>query len=97
MSKKDIIKKLAERIYGNVTEFEIQQCTQFCDTLVDIFIDSLIEGKKIAWKGFLSAEVIDRGERRGRNPQTNEVSVFPAIKLVKCKISPSIKDRINGK
>ena len=32
MGKNEIIKQLAERIYGNVTESEIKQCTDFCDS-----------------------------------------------------------------
>lgn len=41
MSRTDIIKKLAERVYGDTSEANIQQATQFCDTLVDIFTDAL--------------------------------------------------------
>ena len=89
MGKNEIIKQLAERIYGNVTDF--------CDTLVDIFTDALLEDKKILWKGFLSAEVVERGERRGRNPNTNEIVTFPPTKTIKCKISETIKKAVNGK
>ena len=91
MSRTDIIKKLAERIYGDTSEANLQQATQFCDTLVDIFTDALIEGDKIIWKGFLSAEVVER------HPQTNEVVTFPPSKSIKCKISQAIKDMVNGK
>lgn len=97
MSRTDIIKKLAERIYGDISEANLQQATQFCDTLVDIFTDALIEGDKIIWKGFLSAEVVERGQRCGRHPQTNEVVTFPPSKSIKCKISQAIKDMVNGK
>lgn len=97
MNKTEIIKKLAERIYGDTSEYNIQQATQVCDTLVDIFTDALLEGQKIIWKGFLSVEVVERGQRCGRHPQTNEVVTFPPSKSVKCKISKVIKDFVNGK
>ena len=97
MSRTDIIKKLAERIYGSASDSNVQQVTQFCDTLVDIFTDALIEGDKIAWKGFLSVEVVDRGQRCGRHPQTNKVVTFPPSKSIKCKISQIIKDIVNEK
>lgn len=96
MSKTDIIKKIAERIYGDTTDANIQQATQFCDTLVDVITDALIEDKKIMWKGFISAEVVERGQRRGRHPQTNEIVTFPPSKSVKCKISKTIKDAVGG-
>ena len=97
MSKTDIIKKVAERIYGNTSESTIQQVTQFCDTLVEVFTDALIEGEKISWKGFLSVEVVERGQRSGRNPQTNKVVVFPPSKSIKCKLSKIIKDVVKEK
>lgn len=97
MNKKDIIKELAERIYGDASETNIKEATQFCDTLIDIFKDALIEGNKIVWKGFLTAEVVERGQRRGRHPQTNEVVTFPPSKTIKCKMSQSIKDIVNEK
>lgn len=97
MSRTDIIKKLSERIYGDTSEYNIQQTTQFCDTLVDIFTDALIDGEKITWKGFLSVEVVERGQRCGRHPQTNEVVTFPPSKSIKCKISQTIKDIVKGK
>ena len=95
MNKKDIIEKLSERIYGDTSECNIKQITQFCDTFADICTDALIEGNKIAWKGFLNIEVIERKQRCGRNPQTNEIVVFPPTKSVKCKISKTIKDMVN--
>lgn len=97
MSRTDIIKKLAERIYGDTSDCNIQQATQFCDTLVDIFTDALIAGEKIIWKGFLSVEAVERGARCGRHPQTNEVVTFPPSKSIKCKMSQSIKDMVNPK
>lgn len=97
MSKIDIIKEIAERIYGDVSEININQVTLFCDTLVDVFTDALIEGKKITWNGFMTMEAVDRGERRGRHPITNEVVIFPPSKSIKCKISQLIKDVVNGK
>ena len=50
MGKNEIVKQLAERIYGNVNEKNIRKCTEFCDTLVDIFTDALLDDKKITWK-----------------------------------------------
>lgn len=97
IGKTEIIKRLSERIYGNVTDNEIQQCTRFCDTLVDIFAEALLDDEKILWKGFLSAETIERGQRRGRNPQTNEVVTYPPTKSIKCKISKTIRDMVNEK
>lgn len=100
IGRKEIIKRLAVKKNGtenNVTDIDLRQCAQMCDYLVDIFTDALKDGEKIVWKGFLSAEVVERGARKGRHPQTNEVVVFPPVKTINCKMSKYIKDAINGK
>ena len=97
MGKNEIVKQLAERMYGNATDADVKRCMEFCDTLVDIFTDALLEDKKIVWKGFLSVEVSDRAAHKARNPQTNEIVTFPPFKAITCKVSKKIKDMVNGK
>ncbi len=97
ITRKDIIKELSERIYGDVQSNSIQNCTQFCDILVDIISEALDFGDKVAWKGFITIELSEMKERHGRNPKTNEVVTFPPVTSVRCKICKSIKDRVNGR
>lgn len=97
MSKAEIIKQIAEKMYGNVNDKSIQQSTDFCDTLEEVITSALLDGEKILWKGFFSMEVVERAERKGRHPQTNEIVVFPSVKSIKCKISKAIRDAVNGK
>lgn len=97
MGKNEIVKQLAERIDGNITEETMRKYSEICDTLVDIFIDALIEEKRILWKGFLSMEVRDRAARKARNPATNQIELFPATKVVRCKVSDTIKNIIAEK
>ncbi|SCX77349.1 HU family DNA-binding protein [Ruminococcus sp. YE282] len=97
MGKNEIVKQLAERIDGNITEETTQKYSEVCDTLVDIFTDALIEEKRILWKGFLSMEVRDRAARKARNPATNQIELFPATKVVRCKVSDTIKNIIAEK
>ena len=97
MSKAEIIKQIAEKMYGNVNDKSIQQSTAFCDTLEEIIKNALLDGDKILWKGFIRMEVVERAERKGRHPQTDEIVVFPSVKSIKCKVSKAIKDAVNGK
>lgn len=96
MSKAEIIKQIAEKMYGNVNDKSIQQSTAFCDTLEEIIKNALLDGDKILWKGFISMEVVERAERKGRHPQTDEIVVFPSVKSIKCRVSKAIKDAVNG-
>ena len=84
MNRSDIIKELSNRIYGHEEDFAVKQCTKFCDTLVEIFYDYVcVLEEKITWQNFLTAEVVNRKERRGRNPNTNEVETFHRCKHLK--------------
>ena len=72
-----------------------------CENIIDIFIDEikncLIRGEKLVIKGFIVFDVSERAERDGRNPKTNQIMRFPAVKTIKCKISKTFKDAVNGK
>lgn len=92
MGRNEIVNQLMRRTGSNRDE-----CEQFCDTLVDIVSDALLSGDRVLWKGFLSIEVSERSPRNGRNPKTNEITTFPAVKTVKCRISKFIKDMLNSK
>lgn len=92
MTKSDIINKIADRTGLSKTT---------CESVIDIFADEvkncLVDGDKLIIKGFIGFEVSERPEREGRNPKTGEISTFPSVKSVKCKISKAIKDAVNGK
>lgn len=84
-------------MFNNKKEENIKLCSDFCDTLVDIFYDSLIEEKDIAWKNFIKVEIVERKPRKGKNPRTNEVVTFPAVKSINCKMAKIFKDVVNDR
>lgn len=100
IGKNEIVKRLALKLYGtenNVSEQQMKRCAQICDYLADIFKEAFLENEKIVWRGFITAEVVERPAHKGRHPQTNEVVVFPPVKTINCRISKFIKDLINEK
>ena len=97
ISRRKIIEELAERMYGDTRPDAIQKCTQFCDTLVDIVAETLDYGENIQWKGFLTMELVERSERHGKNPKTNEVVTFPPVTSIRCRLCKSIRDRVNNR
>ena len=92
MTKTDIIRKISRN-----TGYDYVECREILDEFSIQVKNALAAGNKVIVQGLMSLEVISRNERRGRNPQTNEVVTFKPVKLVKCKMSRSIKDAINGK
>lgn len=97
MGRTEIIKRLARRIYENPSAKQYQQCAIICDTIVDIITDALVDDEKVLWKGFFSAEVIERGETKRRDPQTGEIVTYPPVKSITCRMSKAIKDAVKGK
>lgn len=70
-------------------------CERVIDTFIDTIIDALVKNKKIIIKGFMSFDVIQRGERKGRNPKTGEIELFKPTKVIKCKMSELVKKIVN--
>ncbi len=74
--------------------------TTSCESVLDVFAkeiqNCLAKGDKLILKGFMSFEVSERPERRGRNPQTKEVIMFPAVKTIKCRASKAMKEAVNA-
>ncbi|KXZ46353.1 hypothetical protein GPECTOR_44g31 [Gonium pectorale] len=78
-------------------ELTKEQATKAFDALIGSIEDALIAGERVTIVGFGSFERKDRAERNGRNPSTGEAMVIPAQKTATFKVSPALKDTINGK
>lgn len=92
MTKNDLINNVAE-----TTKFSKATCEKILDAFVDEVTDCLIRGDKLVIKGFAVFESQKCPERRGRNPKTGEIDIFPSYKTAKCRLSQTIKDAVNGK
>lgn len=92
MGRNELITNISQK-----TGLPKASCESVIDMLAEEIKESLIKGDKVIIKGFMNFEINERPERKGRNPQSGEVVVFPAVKSVKCKMSKIIKDAINEK
>lgn len=92
MTKSDILYKLS--IKSGLSE---KRCEEIIDLFAEEVKNCLIDGDKVVLKNFMTFEITQRPKRQGRNPQTGEVTIYPPVKSVKCKVSKSFKDAINGK
>lgn len=92
MTKSEILNNMADK-----TAMSVQSCEKVLDAFIEEVKECLSNDDKLMIKGFMSFEVTKRPERDGRNPQTGEIIKFKPVKSVKCRISKSIKDAINGK
>lgn len=92
MGKNEILTNIA-----NSTGLPKDSCELVINRFAEEVKEALTNGDKVMLKDFISFEVTERPERKGRNPHTNEVVTFPAVKSVKCKVGKAIKDAVNNK
>ena len=67
------------------------------ESLLEIIKRTLASGEDILISGFGKFCVKEKGERRGRNPQTGDDLMMDARRIVTFKCSNIMRDKINGK
>ena len=64
------------------------------DATIEALTECLAAGDSITLTGFGSFKVVERGERKGRNPRTREDCVIPASRVVKFTPGKLLKDAV---
>ncbi|MCL2387570.1 MAG: HU family DNA-binding protein [Defluviitaleaceae bacterium] len=70
---------------------------KFLAAFESVVTKALVEDKKVQLVGFLTASVVERAEREGRNPQTGQPMKIAASKAPTFKAGKKLKDAVNGK
>ena len=65
--------------------------------LFEIMKKTLQNGEPVMISGFGKFSVMDKKERRGRNPKTGERMMLGPRRVVTFKSSPVLRDKVNGK
>ena len=89
LKKIDLAKNLT-----NETGFPINLSKKIIDDLVEIFISNLKTGSLIL-KNVGSFKIINKKERRGRNPKTKEEFVISSRKSISFSSSKKLIDFLN--
>lgn len=92
MVKKDFVKAIAGKIEG-ATQKDI---AVIVDTALEVIVDTVAAGEKVALTGFGTFETVERAEREGRNPKTSEKIIIPACKSPKFKAGKNFKDSVKN-
>ena len=85
MTKTEFVEKYAEK-----TGMSKKDAAAAVNAFFEVTADALKAGDKVVFPGTFKAEVAERAERTGRNPQTGETMVFPAKKVIKAKLSDKL-------
>ena len=92
MNKTELIAAIADK-----TELSKKDAEKVLKAFTDVVAEELKKGEKIQLVGFGTFEVSERAAREGRNPQSGETMVIPALKSPKFKAGKALKDLVNEK
>jgi len=88
--------QIAEAVW-NETEIPKRRTAELVDTIFEVMKQTLESGEDVLISGFGKWSVKEKGERRGRNPQTGEPITLAPRKVVRFKCGSALRDRIDGK
>ena len=90
LTKADIIN--AVQTEGGFTK---HQSTEIIEGLIELIKNKLENGEDVLVSGFGKFCVMEKGERRGRNPATGEDLMLAPRRVVTFKCSGKLRDKIN--
>lgn len=85
MTKGEFIEKYAEK-----TGMTKKDAGKAVNAFFEVTAEALKAGDKVVFPGIFKAEITERAERMGKNPQTGEQIRIPAKKAIKAKLSDKI-------
>ncbi|PER55604.1 DNA-binding protein [Bacillus thuringiensis] len=91
MNKTELISSVVEK--SGLTKAD---ATKAVNAVFGSIQDTLANGDKVQLIGFGTFETRERAERTGRNPQTGEDMVIPAMKVPAFKAGKELKEAVKG-
>ena len=73
----------------------LKEANEIVHNTLELMCDLMSSGHSLSFVGKFSLEIIQKGERNGRNPKTKESIVIPARKAIKFKASAPLKEAIS--
>ena len=90
LTKNELITKVMEE-----TEFTKKAATDSVEQLMEIIKSTLASGEDVMISGFGKFCVVQKNERKGRNPATGDDMMLDARTRLTFKCSGKLRDRIN--
>ncbi len=87
--------QLARAIKRDVN-MPINQALRLVDQVFDELTNAIIDGSEIKIRLFGSFSTKQKNPRIGRNPKSLVEALIPARRVVKFKVAPTLKKRINS-
>ena len=90
MNKAELITAVAEN--ADMTKKDAEKVIK---AFIDVVTEELKKGEKVQVVGFGTFEVVERKEREGKKPGTDEIITIPASKSPKFRAGKALKDKVN--
>ena len=90
LTKADIVEKVQKEI-----GFTKHQSTELVENLLELIKSQLESGEDVLVSGFGKFCIMEKRERRGRNPATGEDLILAPRKVVTFKCSGKLRNRVN--
>lgn len=94
--KMTVTRDTLARAIKRETGINISKASDIVDQFVDSIVQSIKAGVKVKIRLFGIFYTKSKAERVGRNPKTMEDAVIPERTVVKFKVAPTLKKRINN-
>lgn len=92
MNKADFITKVKDKgSFPTLVSAEVA-----ANATIEAIKDAALAEETVTISNFGTFKILERGERKGHNPRTNEEITIPASKAVKFTPAKTLKDRINA-
>lgn len=89
VTRAQIMKKVAKKL-----RIPKRVCNAVYESMVDEILRSLKNDEGVMLMNFLTLEIIEHPEHKGRNPATGVVEMFPPAKHIKCKLCKAMKETV---
>ena len=87
MTKADLVDKIhAKAGLGTKAATE-----QFLDAAISVLSETIANGEQVSFTGFGSFKVVERSERKGRNPRTGAAVKIPPRKVIKFRPTAEVE------
>ncbi len=87
--------EFVEKVYAKAALPTKSMAENALDAVLDSIREALASGETVTFTGFGTFKVIERAERKGRNPRTGEEMRIPASKVAKFTPGKNLKESLN--
>jgi DNA-binding protein HU-beta len=91
MKEEELVNSICKR-----TSVSKELAEQFLDTLVDILVETVSDGKKVKIDRLGTFERRSRDTREGRNPKTGEIMIIPETHAVVFSPAEPFAEKVNS-